>query len=86
MRAFSLCGGVGVHACAACGRGAHVVCVVPLKPVKIAHRWRVRVAIRWEGVSAGFDVDESSCGDLAVCQPMTALPVFTHSQGSYFES
>lgn len=71
---------------AACGCGAHVVCVVPLKPVKIAHRWRVRQAVGREGVSAGFDVDEPSCGDLAVCQPMTALPVFTHSQDSYFET
>lgn len=63
------------------GGKTHIVCVIPLNSVKIAHRWKVRSVIEREKPLAGFDVDDSLYGNVAlICQPMTALPALTHRQ------
>lgn len=49
----------------ACGCEAHIVCVISLNSVKIAHRWKVRNAIQRETSLAGVDVDNSLYGNLA---------------------
>lgn len=71
-----LCGGVGVHVCAACGCETHIVCVISLNSVKIAHRWKFRKAVWREW---GFDVDGSLYGNLA---PVHCLSTNDSSAGS----
>lgn len=74
-----LCGGVSVHVCAACGCETHIVCVISLNSVKIAHRWKFSKAVWRERASVGFDVDGSLYGNLA---PVHCLSTNDSSAGS----
>lgn len=84
-----LCGGVSVHACAACGCEMHIVAVITLYSVKIAHRWKVRDARCRQDVLIGFDVVDPLCGNLAAIHRLSSsdssarsrtLALFEHSE------
>lgn len=76
-------GGVCVHVCAACGCETHIVCVITLNSVKIAHRWKVGNDIYRHKLLAGFDVDDSLYGNLALVHRLSTndmqLCLFSHT-------